>query len=112
MNKKYFFIGCLFVLITFIGLLVYKPFVYGHRYFDFYLADTCKSVFGFPAVAFLCLSFSKSKKLLPCVLIGILVCMGWVCMEYFIGGTFDYKNMIGTVVGAVLTWAVYKWSFH
>lgn len=101
-------IGCLFIVITTLGLLFYRPYIHAHQYFDFYIADTCKELFGLPAIALLYLSFSKNDKPISVILTGAIVFIVWIITDFLAGGIFDYKAIIGTAIGSILTWIIYK----
>lgn len=108
-KKKILFIaGCLFLIITTLGIIFYRPYIYTHQYFDFYIADACKGLFAILGIALLYLSFSKNRKPVSVILAVALAFIVWEIIELLAGSVFNYNAMIGAVIGSILSWIIYK----
>lgn len=107
-KKILFIVACLFLIITTLGIIYYRPYIYTHQYFDFYIADACKGLFGIPGIALFYLSLNKNSKPVPVILTGALVFIAWDMIEFVAGSAFNYKAIIGTVIGSILSWVIYK----
>ena len=83
----------------------YRPWVYTNHLFDFYLADTYTNLFGECVVFFILVSlFSPNEMYKPIKLLLYSSC-GLMIYE-LLGLTFDYKDIIATFVGALLSYAI------
>ena len=80
----------------------YRPWVYTNHLFDFYLADTYTNLFGECVVFFILVSlFSPNEMYKPIKLLFYSSC--GLIVE---GGLCDYKDIIATFVGALLSYAI------
>lgn len=86
--------------------LFYRPYIYENGIYDFYFADTFTNILGVPIAA--CLGMALTQKLVyKEIYYSMAVCLGLICYEV-IGLTFDYKDIIATFIGVLLSYAINK----
>lgn len=79
----------------------YRPYIYANNIFDFHLADSLTNLLAVPACV--CASISFSKKLDSKAVSYVAgTCLGLILYE-FIGFTFDYYDMLATLISGVPT---------
>lgn len=85
----------------------YRPFIYQHKFFDLHIADTLGNLFAIPSginFAFYLKGFNQNLKLeiIKAVIIFIL----YEFIAYW--GTFDYYDIIATIISGVGTYFLMK----
>ncbi len=103
-------VGCLFIIIMLLFRTYYRPWIYTNHLFDFYLADTYTNLFGECVVFFILVSlFSPNEMYKPIKLLLYSSC-GLIIYELLglivEGGLCDYKDIIATFVGALLSYVI------
>lgn len=102
--------GCLFIMIMLLFRSYYRPWIYTNHLFDFYLADTYTNLFGECVVFFILVSlFSPAEMYHPIKALlysscGLIIYELWGLIVE--GGLCDYKDIIATCVGALLSYAI------
>lgn len=96
--------------VTEIGRRVYRPIIYRNEINDFGLADSIGNLGGIVAQVFLGLALMNSNLKQGFKLIGFLV-IGYVFYEIIQPvlpkGTFDWKDVYGTIVGGAFAGIVF-----
>jgi glycopeptide antibiotics resistance protein len=96
--------------VTEIGRHVYRPFIYGNGIDDFGLADSIGNLGGIIVQIFLGLVLMNSNLKQGGKLIGFFV-IGYIVYEILQPvlpkGTFDWKDIYGTVIGGILAAIVF-----
>lgn len=114
MKKKHrlfhLIVGCFFIIIMLLFRTYYRPWIYANHLFDFYLADTYTNLFGECVVFFILVSlFSPNEMYKPIKLLLYSSC-GLIIYELLglivVGGLCDYKDIIATFVGALLSYVI------
>jgi hypothetical protein len=108
-NRKNFLItGLIFFLIMFFCAMVYRPYIYKNHLFDFYFADTYNNLLSIPTIFFLIAAFrNKINPYISVICIASVYIFGEL-FELFPSGNFDYKDIIATLIGSVLTLIIYN----
>lgn len=114
MRKKHrllhLIVGCLFIIIMLLFRTYYRPWVYTNHLFDFYLADTYTNLMYECVVFFILVSlFSPNEMYKPIKLLFYSSCglMIYELLGLIVeGGLCDYKDIIATFVGALLSYAI------
>ena len=98
---RFFIISISLVLVCVILNLTYRPFIYANHINDLYFADTFTNLLGVPASTFLCLAL-MSKLTHKAIVYVSGVCLGLILYEC-IGLTFDYKDILATLLSGTIT---------
>ncbi len=98
---RHFIISIILVLICVILNLTYRPFIYANHINDLYFADTFTNLLGVPASTYLCLAL-MSKLTHKAIVYVSGVCLGLILYEC-IGLTFDYKDILATLLSGTIT---------
>jgi hypothetical protein len=97
-------------VITEIGRRVYRPFIYGNGIDDFGLADSIGNLGGIIVQIFLGLALMNSNLKQGGKLIGFFM-IGYIVYEILQPvlpkGTFDWKDIYGTIIGSILAAVVF-----
>jgi hypothetical protein len=112
-NSKAFSISLVFFVIILTLEILYRPFITRSNIRDFGFAGSFTNIFSVPAAAFFFLSISRSQRLLSLYQIASIA-LGFACYELFqlskIIGTFDINDLIGIVLGMLITIFIQKLS--
>lgn len=104
MNKKYFLISVLFATAGFLATKFYRPFIYSHHIFDFWLADTIGSLVCVPAFCFFRWAFkpySIKKKNNFILLTAVIYSFFWEGITAAVTKKYiDYRDIIAVWIGA------------
>lgn len=98
---RHFIVSLILVLICVILNLSYRPFIYANHINDLYFADTFTNILGVPASTCLCLAL-MSKLTHKAIVYVSGVCLGLILYEC-IGLTFDYKDILATLLSGIIT---------
>ena len=98
---RHFIVSLILVLICVILNLSYRPFIYANHINDLYFADTFTNLLGVPASTYLCLAL-MSKLTHKAIVYVSGVCLGLILYEC-IGLTFDYKDILATLLSGIVT---------
>jgi len=97
-------------IVTEIGRHVYRPIIYQNGINDFGLADSIGNIGGIIAQIFLGLVLMNSNLKQGFRVIGVLI-IGYIFYEFMQPllpkGTFDWKDVFGTVLGGMLAGIVF-----
>lgn len=106
-TRLVFFIVCVSLLLVISVInFAYRPYIYENGIYHFYFADTFTNIWGVPIAT--CLGMALTQKLVyKEIYYSMAVCLGLICYEV-IGLTFDYKDIIATFIGALLSYAINK----
>ena len=99
-----------FILISILINVWYRPFIYKNQLFDFGIADIGNNLFFIP-IAHLGLFVSRKKFIygkFKDIIFHFLILSIIEILSYFIGifGVFDFKDLIGLFLGAILTFFI------
>jgi len=102
-----YFISFLFSFaLTEIGRYIYRPFIYENNINDFGIADSMGNLGGIVVQIFFGLSILNPTRKKGLRLIGFFT-IGYIVYEilqlYLPKGTFDWKDIYGTVIGGVFS---------
>jgi hypothetical protein len=93
-------------LVTEAGRNVYRPYIYEHGINDLGIADSMGNLGGIVVQIFFSLAILNSQKKKAFNVIGFLVA-GYILYEivqpYLPKGVFDWKDIIGTIVGGFVS---------
>jgi hypothetical protein len=86
----------------------YRPYIYENHINDFHLADTIPNWLAVPAVTLFLWGLSKGKIYKYNFKMGI-VCsaMSIVFFEFILSATFDYWDLIATILSGGVTFCIY-----
>ena len=108
-----FFILFLFSFsITEIGRHIYRPYIYSHNIFDFWIADTIGNFTGTMAIIFFNLTISnpvykKGRFFILFVTFGLI---GYELVQGILPGTntLDWRDIIATVIAGLISFGIFK----
>jgi len=102
----YFITFLLSFALTEIGRYIYRPYIYENNINDFGIADSMGNLGGIVVQIFFGLSFFNPGKKKGIYLITFFV-VGYIVYEilqpYLPKGTFDWRDIYGTLIGAVFS---------
>lgn len=113
MRLKYSIVYFIILLIiNYVLSSIYRPFIYSNNINDYGLADVGNNIIFIPGVYFMILLFRKKpflgfyKDIYFHVLFLVIV---EISSKYINGiGTFDYKDIVGLLLGGLLTILIVK----
>jgi len=119
MNKKNksknIILALVFLFLGFFLSTFYRPYIYENKIQDFGIADVGNNIVFIPAVYFLTLSYRGNylwSKYGDIKFHLILLIILEISSLFFKGiGTFDFKDIIGLLIGAFLTRSIAKYAF-
>ena len=92
-------------LLTEAGRSIYRPFIYESGINDFGIADSIGNLGGIVVQVFVSLALLNSRRSKAFNVIGFLM-VGYILYEiaqpYLPKGVFDWKDIYGTIIGAVV----------
>jgi len=116
-NKRIAFLLLFLIMfvITEIGRFKYRPYIYSHHIFDFWIADTIGNFTGSIAIIFFNLTISYPKYKFGRLAI-FLITIGLILYEliqYVLPGTntCDWRDIIATLLAGVISWGLYAMIF-
>jgi hypothetical protein len=115
-NKRiaFFLIFVFMFFLTEIGRNIYRPYIYSHDIFDYWIADTIGNLTGTIAIIFFEISIINPKHSLGRILI-ILITFGLIVYEllqYFSPRSIlDWRDMIATLIAGLISWGIYEVLF-
>lgn len=98
-------------IFTEIGRQIYRPYIYAHDIFDFWIADTIGNLTGTITIIFFELALinpdhRKGKMLLLLIPIGLI---GYELAQYFSPRSIlDWRDMVATVVAGAISFGIYE----
>lgn len=110
MNKKYLTICIVTAGTGLIATLFYRPYIYSHKLFDFYLADSIGSlvcVLAFCSFMWSRKEQSSKQKNNMILLAAFMYSFVWEGLTVLIGHTrFDWHDVFAVWIGAMVTYLV------
>lgn len=115
-NKRIalFLIFVVMFIITEIGRNIYRPYIYTHNIFDFWIADTIGNFTGTIAVIFFDLAgvnprYNQGRLFIFLITIGLIV---YELLQYFSPRSIlDWRDMIATLIAGFISWGIYELIF-
>lgn len=111
----FFLLFVFMFVLTEIGRYKYRPYIYSHDIFDFWIADTIGNFTGTIAIVFFNFSVNNPKYktgriFLIIIIIGLII---YELIQYVLPGTntCDWRDIIATVVAGILAWGLYEFIF-
>ncbi len=117
-NKRFMLIAIFIVMfiITEIGRNIYRPYIYSHKIFDFWIADTIGNFTGSMAVIFFDLSiinplYKNGRWIILFITIGLIV---YELVQYILPGknTCDWHDIVATIIAGIICLIFYKWIYN
>jgi hypothetical protein len=97
--------------VTETGRKIYRPYIYSHDIFDFWIADTIGNLTGSAAIIFFELALINPTRKLGRLLI-VLISLGLIVYEllqYFSPRSIlDWRDMIATAIAGLISWGIYE----
>jgi uncharacterized membrane protein len=115
-NKRiaFFLIFVFMFFLTEIGRKIYRPYIYSHDIFDYWIADTIGNLTGTIAIIFFEFSIVNPKHRLGRILL-ILITLGLIVYELFQyfspRSILDWRDMIATLIAGLISWGIYEFLF-
>lgn len=109
-----FSIGMTALLIyEFIGLPIYRPYIYSNKINDFHIADTLGNTLGTIALIYLLIAIFSYEKAQGKVYIkmGIVIALLMELLHPLLGKSIDLWDMIATVIAGILSFIVFHYLF-
>lgn len=108
----YYKISFLFLFLTSILGSFYRKYIYSNNIYDYYLADIHPNIGAVITASFLFMGYSRYKGHKDELKVILSVVIGFVVYEFIqitpLIGVFDLKDIIGTIIGGGLTFAIHK----
>jgi len=98
-------------IFTEIGRRIYRPYIYAHDIFDFWIADTIGNLTGTITIIFFELTIinpehRKGRMLMVPIPIGLV---GYELAQYFSPRSIlDWRDMVATVIAEVISFGIYE----
>lgn len=99
-------------VITEIGRKIYRPYIYAHNIFDFWIADTIGNFTGTIAIVFFDLAITyplrvPGRTFIAFITGGLIV---YELVQYVLPGrnTCDWRDIIATIVAGALSRGMYE----
>lgn len=111
-SKLYYLIALFSLLLISIGGTIYRNYIYSNNIYDYGFADMHTNIGAVIVCSFLFMGYSKHDNQID-DLKGILAAtLGFIIYEFIqmtdLIGTFDVLDVIGSVIGALITFGIYK----
>lgn len=111
-KKLYYKIFFLFLFLTFILGDIYRNYIYTNNINDYGLADIYPNIRAVIIASFLFMAKAKYIEDKEEVTIILSVVLGFILYEFvqikIPISTFDWKDIIGTIIGGIITFVIYK----
>lgn len=112
MQRTYLIFTLFFLLSGYLLNSIYRPFAYANQINDFGLADAGNNLIFVPGIYFLNLLI-RNKPILTyfndiLLILGFYLLVELLQMLAIIPGTFDFMDIIGLIIGALLTFVLSK----
>lgn len=116
-NKRIamFLIFIVMFIITEIGRNVYRPYIYSHNIFDFWIADTIGNFTGTIAIIFFDLAgvnprYKQGRLFILLITIGLIV---YEILQYFSPKSIlDWRDMVATLIAGLISLGIYDLIFN
>ncbi len=98
-------------IFTEIGRRIYRPYIYAHDLFDFWIADTIGNLTGTITIIFFELALinpehRKGRMLMLLIPIGLV---GYELAQYFSPRSIlDWRDMVATVIAGAISFGIYE----
>jgi hypothetical protein len=98
-------------IFTEIGRRIYRPYIYAHDIFDFWIADTIGNLTGTITIIFFELTIinpehRKGRMLMVLIPIGLV---GYELAQYFSPRSIlDWRDMVATVIAGAISFGIYE----
>ena len=115
-NKRiaYFLIFVFMFLLTEAGRKIYRPYIYSHDLFDYWIADTIGNFTGTIAIVFFDLAgfnpkYKQGRIFILIIILGLIV---YEFLQYFSPGSIlDWRDIVATIIAGMISRAVYEFLF-
>ena len=112
-NKRisFFLIFVVTFIITEIGRKIYRPYIYSHDIFDYWIADTIGNFTGTIAIVFFDFAgvnpkHKQGRVFLVIITFGLIV---YELLQYFSPRSImDWKDMIATLIAGLISWGIFE----
>lgn len=107
-NKRRLLYFHLTLICFVLGLLLaftYRPFIYSNHINDWHLADTIGNIVAVPAAAFFFYAWHKSIRYTKLTIL-VLVFLIWSFYEIAISQTFDWWDILATMIMCFVTYPI------
>ena len=116
-NKRiaFFLIFVFMFVLTEMGRKIYRPYIYSHDIFDYWIADTIGNLTGTIAIIFFEFSIVNPKhrlgrKLLIFITLGLIV---YELLQFFSPRSIlDWRDIIATLIAGLISWGIYEFLFE
>ena len=107
-RRLFFLLGA--ILCFLIGVLLtyfYRPYIYANHINDWHLADTIGNIVAVPAVAFLFYAAQKTVRYTKLTVL-ILDFLVWCLYEAFFSLTFDWRDILASLIMCFVTYLILR----
>ena len=108
----FFFVFVFMLVFTEIGRKIYRPYIYSHDIFDFWIADTIGNFTGTMAVIFFDIAginpaYKKGRIFLFIITLGLIV---YELLQSVLPGTntCDWRDILATLIAGLISWGIYE----
>ena len=115
-NKRisFFLIFVAMFFITEAGRKIYRPYIYSHDIFDYWIADTIGNFTGTMAIIFFEMALINPKHKLVRWLTAFIT-LGLIGYEFFQllspKSIFDWRDIVATLIGGLISWIMLELLF-
>lgn len=109
MNKSYLITSIITVGIGIIATWFYRPYIYSHHIFDYWLADSIGSLVCVPGYCFFIWSFkpySTKEKNRMIIFVSVFFSFIWEGMTAVFSHHLDWRDMIAVWIGAMIAYLI------
>ena len=108
----YYIISAITLFITFFLGTAYRSYIYNNNINDYGLADVHPNICAVIVASFLFMGWVKYKSYREELKVIIGVTLGFIIYEFIQSvtstGIYDWKDVIGTLIGALMTLIIHK----
>jgi hypothetical protein len=105
-QQQYFLIGLVFVILGFLGKIIYRPFIYANNIHDLGIADSLPGFFYVIGFAFM-LSIIQIKKTDIIIAIVTLASIVYEFYQFWQDKTFDFSDVIYSIHGGIVAMSIH-----
>lgn len=111
-SKIYYLIALFSLLLISIGGTIYRNYIYSNNIYDYGFADMHTNIGAVIAGSFLFMGYKKYDNQIDDLKMILSATLGFIAYEFIqmtdLMGTFDVLDIVGSVMGAIITFGIYK----
>lgn len=108
-RRLYYKLFFIFLILTFSMSTIYRDYIYGNNTNDCGLADIFPNIGAVITASFLFMSKAQYESKLIVIFGSVIGFIIYECIQIILPiSTFDWKDIIGTIIGGIITYLIFK----